>query len=321
MLSDILRLLPKRIVAAVESLPLEIQDNMEEIRLRTNQPLEIVFSQGEGFLTPKGTLTTNVVEAITVTREECQYFLQRISNYSLYALEEELRRGYITIPGGHRVGMAGKVVLEDGHVAHLKEVTSFNIRIAREKKGVALPLIPLLWDGTRIYNTLIISPPRCGKTTILRDLSRLFSNGMPQFKMPSFKVGVVDERSEIAGCYGGVPQKDVGPKTDVLDGCPKAEGMMMLIRSMSPQILVVDEIGRDEDVKALLEAIHAGVALITTAHGFHLDDIQLRPSFATILQHKIFERFVVLSKRKGPGTVEGIYDQHQRSIHGVVGKR
>lgn len=318
MLADIYRILPKRIVEALELLPSDLQNYIEEIRLRANQPVEIVASQGEGFITKKGILSFNELEGIKISREECQQFLQRISNHSLYALEEELRRGYITIPGGHRVGMAGKVVLDNGQVAHLTEVTSFNIRIAREKKGVALPLIPFLWDGKRIYNTLIISPPRCGKTTILRDLTRLLSRGVQQYKLPSFKIGLVDERSEIAGCYGGVPQKDVGPKTDVLDGCPKAEGMMMLIRSMSPQILIADEIGRAEDVKAMLEAVHAGVALITTAHGLHMEDIQNRPSFCAILQHKIFDRFIVLSKRNGPGTIEGIFDHRFRSLYGVV---
>lgn len=319
MIEEIIRILPNRLKESLKRLPPHITETIEEIRVRTERPVEIVSSQYEGFLTSLGALSSRLDEAIIVSRDESQHVLNVISNHSIYALEEELRRGYITIAGGHRIGMTGKVVLENGQVAHLREITGYNIRVAREKLGVAEPLISYIWNGIRILNTLIISPPRCGKTTILRDLTRIFSTGSMTKSMPGFKVGLIDERSEIAGCVGGIPQKNIGPRTDILDGCPKAEGMMMMIRSMSPQILVADEIGRNEDVAALLEATHAGVSIITTAHGYSLDDITRRPSFSKMLQLGIFERFIVLSKRKGAGTIEGIYDHNLRLFNGVVG--
>lgn len=316
--SEIIEILPRRIKESISRMSIKIKDSIEEIRIRTERPVEIVCFTFEGYLTEYGTLSQETNDGIIITKEESHQLLNIISNHSIYALEEELRRGYITIPGGHRIGMTGKVVLENGQVAHLKEITGYNIRIAREKKGVCEPLIPYIWNGKKIVNTLIISPPRCGKTTILRDLTRICSTGIKSNKMPGFKVGLVDERSEIAGCVDGIPQKDIGPRTDVLDGCPKAEGMMMLIRSMSPQILIADEIGRNEDVTALLEAIHAGVSLITTAHGFNLEDINRRPSFTKMLQLGIFERFIILSKRNGAGTIEGVYDHNYRLLNGVI---
>lgn len=317
MYAEIERVLPIRIKESIGKMPPLILGTIEELRLRTERPVEIVCSNTEGFLTRSGLLTQDPKDGMVITKEECQHLLNLISNHSIYALEEELRRGYITIAGGHRIGMTGKVVLENGQVAHLRDITGFNIRVASERIGVSEILIPYIWTGKKLLNTLIISPPRCGKTTILRDLTRFFSTGHKNSRLPGIKVGLVDERSEIAGCVGGIPQKDIGPRTDVLDGCPKAEGMMMMIRSMSPQLLIADEIGRNEDVVALLEAINAGVSLITSAHGFNLEDISRRPSFTKILQLEIFERFIVLSKRNGAGTLEGVYDQNFRLLNGV----
>lgn len=315
---EIIEILPRRIRECIERMPIKIKESTEEIRIRTERPVEIICSHIDGFLTEAGSLSREINDGIVITKEESHQLLNIVSNHSLYALEEELRRGYLTISGGHRIGMTGKVVLENGQIAHLKEITGYNIRVAREKKGVADPLIPYIWNGKRLFNTLIISPPKCGKTTILRDLTRIFSTGLKNGKLPGFKIGLVDERSEIAGCVNGIPQKDIGPRTDILDGCPKAEGMMMLIRSMSPQIIVADEIGRNEDVNALLEATHAGVTIITTVHGYNLEDINRRPSFTKMLQLGIFDRFIVLSKRNGAGTIEGIYDNNYRPLNGVV---
>jgi stage III sporulation protein AA len=182
------------------------------------------------------------------------------------------------------------------------------MRIAREIPGASDGIIPYLLNEQRPYNTLIISPPQCGKTTILRDIVRQLSNGIPG-KFKGVKVGVVDERSEIAGTYEGVPQKNVGIRTDVLDACPKAEGMIMLIRSMSPQVIVADEIGKIEDVYAIGEAVQAGVNLIVSVHGADIEQIKRRPSMNQLLHERIFERYVVLGCSRGVGTVEGIYDE------------
>jgi len=238
--------------------------------------------------------------------------LNLITNHSLYALEEELRRGYVTIEGGHRIGLSGKVVVEGGRVRHLRDVTGFNVRIARQLPGVAGDLVPYIFHGGRVENVLIVSPPQCGKTTLLRDLARIASTG--DKGLSPRKVGIVDERSELAGCVRGIPQHDVGPRTDVLDGCPKAEGMMMMIRSMSPDILVVDEIGRREDGEAVYEAVHAGVHVFTTAHGRTLEEVCRRPTISALARDGVFNRYVLLSRRRGPGTVEGVFDRSFRRV-------
>ncbi|MGE5577000.1 MAG: stage III sporulation protein AA, partial [Syntrophothermus sp.] len=165
-----------------------------------------------------------------------------------------------------------------------------------------------------ILSTLIISPPQCGKTTLLRDLARQISDGAPAIGLIGRKVGIVDERSEIAGCYHGVPQNDVGLRTDVLDTCPKAEGIMLLLRSMSPEVVVTDEIGGEEDVEAVEEACHAGVAVIATAHGHDLAELLRRPGTGRLIREGHFQRAVVLSRREGPGTLEVIVELTQNGV-------
>jgi stage III sporulation protein AA len=241
--------------------------------------------------------------------------LEMLTRHSLYTFEEELRRGYITVEGGHRVGLTGRTVLEQGRVKLLKDITGFNIRIANERKGSAAKVLPYLLDQhpgyQGIHHTLIVSPPQQGKTTLIRDLARILSSGPAgggSILSRGYKVGIVDERSEIAACDKGIPRFELGPRTDVLDACPKAEGMMMLIRSMSPEILVVDEIGRMEDATAIHEAVHAGIRVIATAHGLNHEDVRQRPVLKELLTEGVFSRIVVLGNREGAGTLEGVYD-------------
>ncbi|WP_370872913.1 stage III sporulation protein AA [Croceifilum oryzae] len=307
-MKPIYQILPLSIREIIQSLPRTILGSLEEIRIRQNRPLEVITSEQSWFVSYNRQLNTTPKDSVLPSREECAKLLNLLSNHSLYAIEEELRRGYITIEGGHRVGLAGKVVMEQGRVKHLRDVTGFNIRIAREVKGVGEELLPILFGSNQnLHNVLIVSPPQCGKTTLLRDLARLISLG-DEKKYPSKKVGIVDERSEIAGCVGGVPQHDVGPRTDILDGCPKAEGMMMMIRSMSPDVMIVDEIGRLEDLYAMHEAIHAGVKVISTAHGHTWEEVSRRAELGDLLKQGIFDRVILLSRRRGPGTIEAIYN-------------
>nr|WP_108025552.1 stage III sporulation protein AA [Melghirimyces profundicolus] len=317
-MSPILDVLPLSIRGVVEFLPKREKKQLEEIRIRQGRPLEVVLPFRSGFVTPEGRLAVREEEAYHPDSEDCEKMLNLISNHSLYALEEELRRGYVTIEGGHRIGLTGRVVVESGKVKHIREVTGFNVRIARQVKGAARHLLPRIFQRGTLFNLLIVSPPQCGKTTLLRDLARIVSSGEG---MPARKVGVVDERSEIAGCVDGVPQHEMGPRTDVLDGCPKAEGMMMMIRSMSPDLLVVDEIGRKEDSEAVFEAVHAGVHLFTTAHGHSMEEICRRPGFSGLIREGVFSRYVLLSRRKGPGTIEAVYDRHLHPLPtpGAVG--
>lgn len=246
-------------------------------------------------------------KTVIVTGKDVRETLDYISNYSLYAYENELRQGFITIEGGHRVGMAGQTMVEQERVKNMKYISSVNIRISHEMKGCAEKIMPYICMNGELCHTLIISPPRCGKTTLLRDIVRQASDGCKWIKGTT--VGVVDERSEIGGCYMGTAQNDLGIRTDVLDCCPKAEGMLMLIRSMSPRILAVDEIGAKEDVQAIEYALHCGCIMLATAHGTSMEEIKKKPLFEELIQKKRFERYIVLSNRKELGGVEGIYDE------------
>lgn len=269
-------------------------DKLQEIRLRIGRPLMMLYANYEW-----------IFEDI-VKKESFQETLEYISNYSLYAYENELKQGFITIEGGHRVGMAGQVVIENGKVKNLKQISSMNIRVAHEVLNCADIVFPYIAEGRRMCHTLIISPPRCGKTTLLRDIIRQISNGNRWIK--GCTVGVVDERSEIGGCYMGVPQNQIGIRTDILDCCPKAEGMLMLIRAMSPDVIAVDEIGSPEDVHALEYAMHCGCKMIATVHGRTMEEIRKKPLFEELVKMHRFERYIVLGNRQRIGEIEGIYD-------------
>jgi stage III sporulation protein AA len=298
----ILNILPKNISDLISQIPPKQKEELEEIRIRINRPIEIMMKGEPKFI-------SYIIQA-----EDAFHLMNKISHYSIYTLEEELKQGFITVSGGHRIGLAGKVILEGGRVKAIRDVSSFNIRIAREKLGIAEPIIPYIFQGNWMH-TMVIGPPQTGKTTLLRDIARFASSGDLARGIQASKVGIVDERSEIAGCVNGIPQLTFGDRLDVLDACPKAEGMMMMIRSMSPDILVVDEIGRQEDAQAIQEAVHAGIKLMMTTHGTSLEEIRNRPSLRNILDQKIFQRFVVLSRAAGPGTITHILNSSGEEIN------
>ncbi|WP_108670832.1 stage III sporulation protein AA [Peribacillus acanthi] len=282
-MESILSILPRRLAEPIRLLPESVQNKLEEIRIRIGRPIEIGVAGKPSFL------------SLIVNEEDAHQLLNNVSQFSFYTIEEELRRGYITIQGGHRIGLAGKVILDQGHVKSIRDISSFNIRIAREKLGVSEGLLPYLYNS-RWQNTLIIGPPQTGKTTLLRDIARVLSSGIPSMDLPPVKVGIVDERSELAGCVHGVPQLSFGPRIDVLDSCPKAEGMMMLIRSMSPEIIIADEIGRPEDTEAVLDAANAGITLMVTTHGYSFIDVKKRPTIKDMIQLDIFTRVLELNR-------------------------
>ena len=233
----------------------------------------------------------------------------------MYAFEEEIRQGFITISGGHRIGITGKTIINEDSIKGMKHISYINVRLAHQVKGCADIVLPYLVNGKTqgIYHTLIISPPKCGKTTLLRDIIRQISNGSSYLQ--GMNVGVVDERSEIGACYMGVPQNELGIRTDILDCCPKAKGMMMLIRSMSPQVIAVDEIGSKEDLEAISHVISCGCKLIATVHGSSIEDIKSKPVLGELLHNKVFERYVILSNIKKIGHLEEIYDTSGSRIY------
>ena len=313
-MKHILKIFPLHIRGELQHV-FETLDNIEEIRVRVSQPIMFLTDQGEYFFSMKeGHLTKDTQDAYAVTSHDISDMLVFISRYSLFAFEEEIRNGFITIEGGHRVGLSGQAVFQEGWMQTIRNISYLNIRINHEKKECARRLIPHLYRQpalrqSGIYNTLLISPPGRGKTTLLRDLIRLLSDGSREHT--GLKISIVDERSEIAGCYRGVPQNDVGMRTDVLDGCPKSSGMMLLIRTMSPQVVAVDELGSKEDVEAVAYAVHCGCSILGSVHAADLDEVKRKPVLREFLEQKFFERYLVIDKDAGGTRSYKLYTARQ----------
>ena len=299
---DVLDILPETIKKEVVGR--SNSGEIQEIRIKANKPLMFIGNHGE--------IKSNYISKL----EDVKNIIQRISSYSIYAFEEELRQGYITIEGGHRVGICGTCVLDGQNLKTIKNISSLNIRVAKDIKGCANGVLPHIIKDNSILNTIIISPPRCGKTTLLRDIARQISNGSGT--MRGKNITIIDERSEIAACYRGTPQMEVGIRTDVLDNCPKSEGIIMAIRSMGPQVIICDEIGTYRDMDSIVAALNSGVNVITTIHGFDEEDLFKRPVFKELIENKVFKRAIVLSNKKAIGTVEYIYDFTKGKILGEV---
>jgi len=272
----------------IATLPARDFEQMTELRLRAGKPMLVMLSGKEHALTQKGKAPATNPKAYHPTATDIAETIERISQYSFYAFEPELCLGYITLPGGHRVGVSGQAAIENGTVRAWRHISSINFRIAHSIKGCANAVLPHLYDANRFMHTIIISPPGFGKTTLLRDIVRQISDS-------GQTVGLVDERSEVAGCFKGIPQNDIGLRTDVLDGCPKAEGMVMLLRAMSPDIIAVDELGGKGDAEAAHAVQTAGVKLLCTAHGNDIDDIRKNPVLSGLISRKIFQRYIVLN--------------------------
>lgn len=249
---------------------------VEEIRLRAGKP--VIFHRG----CEMGQWETDYVVSVSDLEESMEY----ITGFSLYAYESELKEGYITIRGGHRVGIAGKVVTVEGRIKTISPISSINIRVSHQVIDCAKDVLPHVIDEDKYCNTLIVSPPGAGKTTLLRDMIRLLSD---RYKL---KVSVVDERSEIASCYKGVPQCDVGIRSDIYDCCHKSEGVMLMIRAMSPQVVAVDELGGFGDMEAMYEAIRCGCKVLATAHGQSVKDVWER--LGKDLCDGVFDRYIVV---------------------------
>ncbi len=276
-----------------------LQD-LEEIRVRIGQPI-FLYTREKEYELPYRMTEADILE-----------MQNYISNYSIYAWKEELRNGYLTIQGGHRIGLAGGTTNEKGQISGISYLTFFNIRIAHEKIGCSKTLLSYLQkegNGSQadIYNTLIVSPPGAGKTTLLRDCIRNLSCG-------GKKIALVDERSEIAASYQGIPQNDVGPRTDVLDGCNKPEGIFMLLRSMAPEIIAVDELGTEEDFKAVELAAYSGCRLLGTVHAGNIKELAEKPHLKKWCEKGLFERFVFIEKGEQGMRQYKVYDNHLNSL-------
>ena len=281
---------------------------LQEVRLRVNSPLIIIYDNQEFYINKEGELNKTIENAFISDRNEIKETMEYISNFSFYAFEDEIRQVYITIAGGNRVVICGKVILDNEKIRSMKYISFINVRLSHQVRGCADKVMSYLYNdtGEECYHTLIISPPRCGKTTLLRDIIRQLSNGNDNHT--GMMVGVVDERSEIRACDMGVPQNDLGIRTDVLDSCPKAKGMMMLIRSMSPRVIAVDEVGSIDDIHAIEYVMNCGSKLLATVHGNSIEDIKNKPILGELINKKIFERYILLNNKNKVGHIEGIYN-------------
>jgi len=277
--------LPPRLRQEALSLGEIYQTQAEEIRLRVGQPVSVVLPQGEW-----------VSAGPPVTQSELEHLVEIASRTSFHAVVDQIRRGYLTMEGGHRIGLCGTAVLRDGAIHSLSRLSSANIRVAREVKGAANGVLSALCPEGRLVSTLILAPPGLGKTTLLRDVVRQVSCGCG---VEPLRVALADERGEVAALRDGCPQMDVGVRTDVLEGCPKAQGLMLLLRAMNPQVLAADEITAPEDVAALETAVGCGVTLLATAHGADLSDLRRRPLYRPLLEGGLLRRLVTIRRVNG----------------------
>lgn len=260
------------------------ENELEEIRIRVNKPIILKIS------------SSDIILEYIVNSNDMIEILQRICENSIYSYQNQICNGYITILGGHRVGITGNVIMDNGKIVNMNNISSLNFRISRQILNCSNFIIKEIInnDENSIYNTLIVSPPGAGKTTVLRDSIRQLSNGIGTLN--GYTIGVVDERGEIAAMYKGVPQNDIGIRTDVIENVPKALGLKMLIRSMGPQIVCADEIGGQEDLEVINYAVCSGVKGIFTAHGASYEEIKINPYINKMLDLHIFKRIIFLDK-------------------------
>lgn len=287
----------------LHALPKEIKDSTQEIRLRVNRPVTLSCTAGLYFLDKSGDVSRCPSHgSLTASKDDLDESFRNICGYSVYSHENEIKNGYITVYGGHRIGICGTAVFQKGSVSGMKDISSINVRVAREIIGCADVIMEKL-KGSISGGLLLAGAPSSGKTTILRDIARQLSSGESG---PIKKVTVVDERGEIAGTYLGVPQNDLGFCCDVLDGYPKAEGIIQAVRSLSPQFIICDELGTSDEAFAVEQGLNAGASIIASIHAGNIEELMKRKQAAALLKTGAFQNIVMLGGEK-PGSVAGIY--------------
>ncbi len=287
-IKDILGYFPEELEKAIVIDVTENFDTLEEIRLRVLRPIILKLRDDEKLI------------KYNVSSEEILNTLSHICENSIYSYQNEIANGFVTVRGGHRVGISGSCVIENSKVININYVYSLNFRIAKEIIGCSQNVISEIinLEINSIYNTLIVSPPGAGKTTILRDLIRFLSSGIKDYKFKAINIGVVDERGEISSLFRGVPQNDIGIKVDILENVSKDIGIKMLVRSLAPKVIVADEIGSLEDIDAINYAVCSGVKGIFTSHGETMQDLSLNPVTKNLISLNIIERIIFLDEKK-----------------------
>jgi len=292
---------PDQIKAIFNHLPF---DDIYEFRLRANCPVIVCYSGRNLYLTQSG-LTREPEGAIMVSRTDLDSIIHKASNYSIYAINDQIREGYITIQGGIRMGIAGTVVMDGDKVSTVKNVQSLNIRIPHDVRGCSYGILNYIFDKNNPFSTLIVAPPGAGKTTFLRDLAWQICD-----KYPLKNVLVLDERGEIAANQLGDNQLDVGETTDVITGCSKMYGFSNGIRSLRPDVIITDEVATSDDIEMIRIATRSGVCVIASVHAGNIDEIRQKPYFSELVREGVFDRYVVLGIRDTAGCVCGVYDRN-----------
>lgn len=267
--------LPIKLQTDFDKLKTEEKAICQEIRLRCGQPICLQINGKE-----------KIFGKDVISNKDLSEIINRATQYSVHSFAESLKNGFITIEGGHRIGICGTAVIQNGALSSFQNITSLNIRIARQiKKAASDAIINSIYDGEFLTSSLIISPPGWGKTTLLRDTMRQISD-------KGVRVSVADERCELCGVYHGIPQFDIGEHTDVIDSCPKAIAALILLKTMSPQLLIMDEITSEKDAEAIFYSAHCGVAVLATAHALDFDDFRQRVLYKKVLDMRIFEQII-----------------------------
>lgn len=295
---DVLKYFPLNISNKINNVINGEADKVQEIRVRVNGPIIIKINEKEDYIVNHYT-----------NRDEILQIMQSICDNSIYSYQNEIINGYITINGGHRVGITGDVVLEDNKVINIKYISSLNFRIARQVFDCSNNILKYVIDleNNTIFHTLIVSPPGAGKTTLLKDLVRKVSNGIPEIGFKGIDVSLIDERGEISAMYKGMPQNNIGIRTDVLENITKPLGIKMAIRSMAPKVIVADEIGSSADIDAINYAVCSGVKGIFTAHSFNFESMKLNKELNDLINMKLIEKIIFLDS-KVKGKIKSVYE-------------
>lgn len=291
--NQIFRYLNEEICDAIKKLSTGVLSNISEIRIHSSGEVSVTLRDKNIFLKDENSLD------LKITKEQIDEIFVKICNGTVYKFEKQICEGFITVEGGHRVGIAGTAVYENGSLVSVKDITALNFRISRQIKNASREIIGNIVCDDKINSAIIASEPCGGKTTILTDLVRLLSN-------MGKRCVVIDERGEICSMFSGRPQKDIGKLTCVLNGYSKGEGMMIALRSLSPQVLICDEVGSSEEVDAMLEALNAGVPVITSAHASNEDELVSRPQLERLIDSGAIDRLIFLKGSKNPGTVRKV---------------